>query len=217
MTDRLRFTGRTSAVLLILSNLIPLIGVLFFGWSLFALMLLFWIENLVIGFYALLRIFYAGLGPRGLKVFVVPFFVVHFGMFSLAHAILVLALFNPGGYRAFEAGLETGTIISSLPPFSHLALPAAALLFSHGYSFVTNYLRGGEFSTTIPIAAMFQPYGRVAVLHATVIAGAVLARVTGGHWIALSILVLLKTTMDLRAHLREHSRGANVDAGLEKR
>lgn len=206
MVDRFLRTGRTSAGLLILSNLIPLIGVLLFGWSLFAIMLLFWIENLIIGFYALLRILYAGIGPRGLKYFVIPFFIIHFGMFSLAHGLLVLALFNPGGYRAFEAGLETGRVLSSLPPISHLAVPAAALLFSHGYSFLTNYLRGGEFNNTIPIAAMFQPYGRVAVLHATVVAGAVLAMVAGGHWIALSILVLLKTTIDLRAHLREHRK-----------
>ena len=41
---------------IVLSNLIPLWGVLFRGWDVFAIMLLFWLENLVIGVFNACRI-----------------------------------------------------------------------------------------------------------------------------------------------------------------
>src|SRR5438128_1777645 len=38
-----------TAVVLIAANLVPLAGVLFFGWSVFATLLLFWVENVIVG------------------------------------------------------------------------------------------------------------------------------------------------------------------------
>jgi len=34
---------------LVLVNVIPLFGVVFFGWSLFEVVVLYWVENLIIG------------------------------------------------------------------------------------------------------------------------------------------------------------------------
>jgi len=42
---------RISTGSLILSNLVPLFGVLFFGWSISTILILYWSENAIIGFY----------------------------------------------------------------------------------------------------------------------------------------------------------------------
>lgn len=44
-----------AALALFASNLIPLVGVLYFHWSLSAVMLLFWLDNVLIGLYMVAR------------------------------------------------------------------------------------------------------------------------------------------------------------------
>ena len=50
--DLYRRTGASrSAVLLLAANAVPLVGVLFFGWSLWTILVLYWIENGIVGFW----------------------------------------------------------------------------------------------------------------------------------------------------------------------
>ncbi|MEJ0022031.1 MAG: DUF6498-containing protein [Alphaproteobacteria bacterium] len=81
-------------------NLIPVLGVLFGGWSAFALLLLYWLENVVIGVFNIARMIAAGVakGPGGIAacLFVVPFFAFHYGMFCLVHGIFVWTMFGQG-------------------------------------------------------------------------------------------------------------------------
>lgn len=51
-------TSRT-ALLLIIANAIPLIGVLFFGWSLLTILVIYWVENGIVGFWNVPRIMLA--------------------------------------------------------------------------------------------------------------------------------------------------------------
>ena len=53
-----------SVIMLVLANLIPLGGVLFFGWQVFPIMFLFWFENVVVGVFHALKMLLAGGGPR---------------------------------------------------------------------------------------------------------------------------------------------------------
>ena len=48
-----------SAVALVIANAIPLIGVLFFGWSLITILVLFWVENGIVGIWNIPRILLA--------------------------------------------------------------------------------------------------------------------------------------------------------------
>jgi len=48
-----------SAIVLVVANAIPVIGVLFFGWSLLTILVLFWIENGIVGFWNIPRILLA--------------------------------------------------------------------------------------------------------------------------------------------------------------
>lgn len=47
---------RLTSLALVFSNVIPLIGVLFFGWLVFDVVLLYWIENVIIGVFNLVKI-----------------------------------------------------------------------------------------------------------------------------------------------------------------
>ncbi|HRQ88290.1 MAG TPA: DUF6498-containing protein, partial [Bacteroidia bacterium] len=73
-----------SAAALVLANLIPLFGAIFWGWSVFEIVLLYWAENVVVGLYAILRILAAGQFPTAwgdfvAKSFVAGFFTFHYG------------------------------------------------------------------------------------------------------------------------------------------
>ncbi len=48
--------SKPSVWALIIANLYPVIGVIFFNWQTYPLLLFFWSENLVIGFYTVIKI-----------------------------------------------------------------------------------------------------------------------------------------------------------------
>jgi Family of unknown function (DUF6498) len=54
-----RTASSRSAIALVIANAIPLIGVVFFGWSLLTILVLFWIENGIVGFWNVPKILLA--------------------------------------------------------------------------------------------------------------------------------------------------------------
>lgn len=182
-----------SAVGLVVANLVPLVGVLFFGWSLFGVMWLYWAENGVIGAFALLRILTAGEG-HGQKPVMAPFFAVHFGIFWTVHGTFVASLFGPGHGDAALRALGRDLQVEGL----------LALVLSHGASFALNYLGRGEWRATSPGAEMVKPYGRVVLLHVVILVGGFLVATTGAGVLALALFVGLKTALDLGVHLVGH-------------
>jgi hypothetical protein len=71
-----------SALALIAANLVPLFGVLFGGWKLHEVIVLFWVESAIIGFYTLLKMAVIG---KWLAIFAGAFFTGHFGGFMAIH------------------------------------------------------------------------------------------------------------------------------------
>lgn len=193
-----------SGVVLVAANLVPLAGVLFFGWSVFATLLLFWVENAIVGAFNVLRMLFATpqlVAMWFLKLFMIPFFIVHYGMFVTVHGIFVLSLFGTAPAKAFP----------SLATFAHavqaagIAPAAWGLALSHGVSFAFNYIGTGEYRTVLLPSLMSRPYGRVMVLHVVILLGGFLVQLLGSSLIPLALLVVLKTGLDLFAHLREHA------------
>jgi len=75
-----------SGALLILSNMIPLYGVFYQNWDAFWIVLLCWSENLIIGFYNVLRMATVKVkhpAENVGKLFMIPFFIFHYGCFVL--------------------------------------------------------------------------------------------------------------------------------------
>ena len=193
-----------SALVLVAANLVPLFGVAALHWSVFSILLLYWFENVVIGAFNVLKMLCAqprDAGSNVAKVFLIPFFIVHYGMFTMVHGIFVLTLFGPGGQVSpsvagfalalREAGIGYGIL---------------AITLSHAFSFAHNYLGQGEFRRTAPQLLMMQPYARVVVLHVTILLGGFAFLALHAPAAALVVLVALKTAIDLRSHLAERRK-----------
>jgi hypothetical protein len=54
-----------SEAALIAANLVPVVGVLWLGWDVGTMMVLYWTENLVVAFYAFLKLRSIDLAERG--------------------------------------------------------------------------------------------------------------------------------------------------------
>lgn len=195
-----------SALVLILANAIPVVGVLFLHWTVFAVLLLYWSENVVVGGFNVLRMLTADPGDLAAwagKGCLIPFFCVHYGMFTFVHGELVLALFGGAAvqrHRFNPAGLVTAVGDAGI------WYGIVFLFLSHGMSFVHNWLMSGEYRRANLQQLMAQPYARVIVLHFTILAGGFLVQLAGAPILALILLVTLKTAIDLRAHLAERAK-----------
>ncbi|MCC7519382.1 MAG: hypothetical protein IT578_09385 [Verrucomicrobiae bacterium] len=196
---------RPSAVALVAANLVPLYGALFLGWETFPVLLLFWVENVIIGVFNVLKILFAGQGHLT-KVFLLPFFCVHYGIFTMVHGVFVIGFF--GGAFGLGTPVPTLAAVQHLMEQQHLAWAVFGLFLSHAISFVLNYLRGGEYRQANPAALLMQPYGRVIVMHLTILLGAFILAALRTPTVALVLLVGLKLALDLRAHLRERRKFA---------
>ncbi len=195
---------RPSVVALLAANLVPIYGVFVLGWEVFPLILLFWIENIIVGVVNVLKILFARPEDKlwwAGKLFLIPFFIVHYGGFTLVHGIFVFAVFGNAANVA-PSDMSAGFIVETIRS-SGVVWAALALLASHGFSFVTNYLGAGEYRNADPKVLMGQPYARVIVLHITIIFGGFVMLSLGSPRAGLVLLVVLKVGMDLRAHLKE--------------
>ncbi|MEM9479486.1 MAG: DUF6498-containing protein [Verrucomicrobiota bacterium] len=195
-----------SVVALLIANAIPLFGVLFLGWEIFPIMALYWAENVIIGVFNVLKMLTnagpGGAGTQASKLFFVPFFAVHYGMFTLVHGVFVMALFG-GGMSFGGPFAAAGAITSEIGP--GIFLVGLGLVGSHGYSFVANYFGRGEFKKLAIPQLMFAPYPRIVVLHVSILFGGFVTMFLGAPALAVALLVVLKSVVDVKLHLREHN------------
>jgi hypothetical protein len=210
-------------MLLVLANMAPIYGVVVFGWDAFYIVLLYWAENLIIGFYNILKIAFAKVEHPIFhlgKLLQIAFFIIHYGGFVAVHGFFVFAIFGKGeAGKALEMGkhpwpcflifvqLLIGVIRhcwTTIP--DDMKYVIGTLFLSHGVSFVRNYLIAGEYKTSKPKDLMGQPYSRVMVMHIAIIAGGFLSFSIGSPAGVLIVLIVLKTIIDVKLHLRQHRK-----------
>lgn len=193
--------SRRSVQTLIVANTIPLVGVIFFGWSLFAIMYLYWLENVIIGIFNVLRMSRAEgvIDPKHTiemgdtpytderRTALIVFFVVHYGIFTTVHGAFISLVFGP-----YDIDL-----ISAL-------VGVLGLIGSHWVSYATNYIGAGEYKKVSAPILFILPYKRIIILHISIIVGAFLVFLLGAPTIALACFILMKTWVDVWLHTREH-------------
>lgn len=196
---------RASILVLVTANLMPLLGVLAFGWNVTPIMIFYWSENLVVGFYNVLKMRLARGSVAGSNTTLngrtvqqsdrwalIVFFIVHYGIFTLCHGIFVLVMFGAG----FSA------------MFAELGLALLFLTVSHGVSFRRNFIGRGEYQRVAFTSLFWQPYSRVIIMHLTILLGGAWTQAKGSPVYALLVLVILKTAIDLALHLLERRKFA---------
>ncbi len=217
-----RIWQRKSALILIIANLIPIWGVLFDAWSAFSVVFLFWIENVIIGIFNVVKLLLHGAfvqmpAPDGQPeptpvvgrilavagmTFMAAFFTFHYGLFCLVHGGFVMSLLG-GGDRGFPNPFARALHEAK----GDLGFAILALVISHGYSLVMNYFRGGEYKRVNSTQLMGGPYGRIVILHLAILFGAFLTVVFGSGIGVLLLLVIGKIFIDVQLHLKERERG----------
>lgn len=237
---RLPEGGILPLALLVGANLVPLAGVFAWDWKVFDIVALYWMENVIVGVFNVAKMLICAPDPARIrlpetraggsadaagsgaapalvhhlsKLFFIPFFTVHYGLFTLVHGIFVFALL--GGKESLEvadpvAGLR-GMIGEVLGGGGKWA--ALALAISHGVSFGQHFLIGGEYRRTAAPIQMFAPYGRVVVLHVAILLGAFAAQALGSPLPLLAILIGGKIAVDLALHRRSHRPRPDGGAG----
>jgi hypothetical protein len=206
-----RLAAGLDHVLAIASAVVLAWGVLVLGWSPFVVMMLFWFENVVIGVLHLVKLVVTGarMGAAGLLggIALGAFFTVHYGMFTAVHGVFVVLLFGSAelGRTAMDGGLGAPASAMLHYLFSERDgwLAAIAIVLLHLSGLVQWLARTREAPQPLK-DLMGAPYGRIVILHVTLIASGFLVQALKAPVIGALLLVGLKLAYDLVTLAREH-------------
>jgi hypothetical protein len=204
-----------SAILLIASNL-ALIGIaLHEHWELGSVMLAYWIQSVIIGFFTAVKILslrqFSTKGVRvngrpvsestGTKIALAGFFAVHFGFFHFVYLLFVAGIALSGGSLADD--------------FNGILVASALFFVNHAFSFWYNRHESESASPNIG-SVVFLPYARIVPMHLTIIFGFGFLGATGFNAPVLVFFLLLKTAADLLMHLAEHHAANALRVGARE-
>ncbi len=212
--DRFR-AGPLSFVSVIIANLIPVSGVFFFHWDVTMILVLYWLENAVIGLFlaakialvrhdlTLLRRISQGISG-----------VFPYAVFTVIHLLFVVALCTAFQAQAegkttfrlhFEQTIPVLKIFVSPQVLATLALMAGHQFFSLVYDFVGR----GEFRRTTAEALVKSTALRVVPLHMCIVFGVTVSPAFDLPKGFLLVLMAAKTITDLAGHTLDRARGAD--------
>jgi hypothetical protein len=210
-----------STLLLLAANSLPIVGVLLWHWDVFVLIVLYWMETAVIGFWTILRIALAPPGsmgpllingrPSNSRVAMPAFFLVHSGIFMGVHMVFLWSLFSGAWAQMIHGPAD---FFSRLVIRTDMWLPLLALFAVRGFSFLFHVLKPDfivriERGLRLPISPPLPDdmgtiigafYGRIIIMHITIIFSAFLS-IIFGTIAPLIIMVALKTAADVGMHL----------------
>lgn len=198
---------RPDAAWILAANAIPVIGVLFFGWQALPLLVFYWIENVVIGGFNAAKILIASMtrdtAQRWAGLFLVPFFAFHYGLFCFVHGVFVFAMFTMSDLIHTGVDPEPDSfelvprVIGTLETDNGLFWGVVALMIVQSAAFAIVYVGGRRWLEVQPIQQMFEPYGRIVVLHMTIFIATIPVLALGQPFVAVLVLALLKSGLEL--------------------
>lgn len=191
---------RFPVAMAVLLNLIPIIGVVFWGWDAFTLIFLYWLENVVIGVRTLASMAASALlggmlNKLGAAVFGV-FFTFHYGLFCFVHGMFVVVLFG-GSARNPNSMFDLATVARDLFAQEPNLLIGFASIVAWQLIVLARFVLSGEAKRTNPTALMVTPYPRIIVLHIAILGGGFLLMLLDQPLAGLVVLALLKMAFDM--------------------
>ena len=201
-----------STLLLVAANLLPIAGVVWWGWDAFVLLMLYWLETAIIGFWTIVRLV---VSPTAVDVSGKPldqmsvaarvglgaFITVHAGIFMTVHFIFLWALFS-GSWSSEIHGV--GDFVRVMIVGTDLWIPLAFLFVVRGAMLMGLPLRRRlgivaeqAAEPTGPENPVIGLYVRIIVMQVTIILGAWFAILAGDGVGPLILLIVLKTLADV--------------------
>ncbi|MBT7228323.1 hypothetical protein HN859_02330, partial [Candidatus Parcubacteria bacterium] len=123
---------------LIIANLFPLGGVLFFGMDIVSVILLYWFESIVIGFFNVLKMIKI---KGSLNSPYIPFFILQYVIFSSVHFYAILGILKLG----WTTGEAQDIFLLISKYFNVIFFTLCTLIISHAFSFVSNFINKKEY------------------------------------------------------------------------
>jgi hypothetical protein len=193
-------------------HLLMLMGVWFYGWSAYALLILYWLESLVIGLWTVVLV--AVSPKRPIRIFSGPTMAANTGigmaLFVLAHAgiFMFVHLFMLQGFFGMEGGpgaiFDLSGIVTLIVDGS-LWVPLAGLFVIRALA-TYEVLRNSE-SVDRPLIGF---YFRIVVMQFAIIGGGFLGFIIGAQ-AALIMLVLVRVGFELAVPSVEDYVEAHID------
>lgn len=185
---------------LVFSNLTTLYFAITQNWNASTILLIYWFQNVTIGFFNFIRIMQIKeVFTEKITIKRIPaqsiqktnihsafFFLFHYGFF---HVLYLSFLLNPFFSKVYGTMLDLVEI--------EFVLVSALLFFlNHLFSYIYNKSRDTKKQDIHTL--MIRPYSRIIPMHLTILFGAFFAS-------ALPLFLILKTFIDARKHIQEHS------------
>jgi hypothetical protein len=202
-------------------DLLPVYAVFAWGWDATPLVLLYWVENVIIGVMTLPRILVSGarmgLGGALFGLFIAGFFTIHYGMFCTVHGVFLVAMagWADGTMQAAQAAALNGTE-DSIPNMIEYAMASAphadwivaVIAGFQVFLFVWQFIGKGEWRTADPGDEMGAPYGRIVLLHLGLFVGFGALIVMGQPMAGVLALILAHAVWGVFSNGREPKRAA---------
>jgi Family of unknown function (DUF6498) len=234
-----------STLVLVVADLLPLVGVAYWQWDAFLLLMLYWMDTAIIAFWTMARI---AVTPRerlhDLRISsggqmidsrwaIVAFFVVHAGIFMAVHFLFLWVMFAGAWADRIHGPSDFGRQIIVE---SRLWLPLAGLALSRGVSFLFHVVRPETLQRLEHALFPRRPvrvawvqagslggeigalYTRIVIMQLAVLFGAFLS-ILLGTMAPFVILIVLKTAADAAVHLAVDLRdqpAAGIGAALQR-
>ena len=196
-----------SGFVLILANIVPIIGVLYFDWEPMDVIFIYWLETLFIGFFNIIKIIFVPKKYIIYKFISISFFIFIFTLFQGFQGIFI--------FKAIPGLIEklTGEYIEiSIIGFAeYLFWPALALFLSHLFSLIWNFFLKKEYKTVDTPILLFQPMQRVAYQQIFMVGGGFALAASNSPFIFMIFIILVKIYLDLKAHLKSHQSPQEVE------
>jgi|TARA_B100001971_G_C18190190_1_gene538122 hypothetical protein len=205
-TLEIKTTGKLFPIIsLLITNSLAIFGILFLNWSGSLILFSYWMENIIVGYFTVLKMRKAeklhddkpihiklnGLNVKNIssRTTLISFFCFHYGLFAFVHGIFILSFLSIGLFN-LDFGSNTNFLINTL-------IFTTFLFISHQISYKKNFIGGKEYKNLAVSRALITPYRRVIPVHIAIMFGAI-------SGIPGIILVSLKTIIDLLTHYMEH-------------
>lgn len=175
------------------------VGIVVFDWPTFTVLALYWLENVIIGAFTVLRILAFGArSERYLESLgTAAFFTLHYGMFCLVHGVFVATLFGGIPMRASLADpvlLMIGRVGADRLGLLVIVATVIAVALDSWRAWAASDISDPSGIRKI----MGEPYGRIVVLHVVLIAGGFIVIALQLPSLAALLLVAFKLIYDLR-------------------
>ena len=168
-----------SFVVIALTSIVLILGLLFYEWSFISVFLIYWIENVVIGIFNVLRMqkveFFSDseqaipitgeLYTPNKRGKLISLFLIHYGFFVVGHGAGLLIICG------FIKKMNLEEVYSLEVNLIALVIGVVGVLLTHVISYHRILSQGKKFRVR---GLFFRPYKRVIILHLMVLAGSMI-------------------------------------------